>query len=206
MKENFIEFYVNKFSYLKTLEDVEISFIPPILRRRMSKFDKGILTVLNRVLSDDIENIVFSSQYGEVERLLKLIGQYSKDNEVSPNVFSGSVHNFSLGFYLLNVQKTIPYNALSACEKSLSTGFLSSVIANYDNNLFCYGDISEDNFVSMAINLSKTCKKDSSKYILRPSINENLSDNFEYYIELFTGNKKSIKTPLFTIEKEADND
>lgn len=172
----------------------------------MSKFDKGIITVLNKVLSDDIENIVFSSQYGEVERLLKLIGQYTQENEVSPNVFSGSVHNFSLGFYLLNVKKTIPYTALSACEKSISTGFLSSVIANYDNNLFCYGDISEDNFVSMAINLSKKPKQGSSKYILKPSINDNLPDNFEDYIELFAGNKKSIQTPLFTIEKEAGND
>ena len=107
MKEILLEFYVNKYNYLKNSNEIDLSFIPPIMRRRMSIVDKYILSVLNNIYSDNIENIVFSSQYGEVERLIKLINQYTENKEVSPNAFSCSVHNYSEGFFLLNKQKSI---------------------------------------------------------------------------------------------------
>ena len=68
MKESNLECYVNKFNYVNDIDGLDLSFIPPIVRRRMSVLDKITLSNLNSVYSDNIENIVFSSQYGEVHK------------------------------------------------------------------------------------------------------------------------------------------
>jgi len=205
MKEHYIEFYVNNFNYLQSVNDADVSFIPPMLRRRLSKLDKCTLSVLNKVFSDKVENIVFSSQYGEVERLLKIIAQYTQDNEVSPNTFSGSVHNYPLGFYLLNKQKSVSYTALAACENSISAGVLSTVIADYDNNVFCYCDICENDFISMAVNITKTPLPNSEKFFLTLNNNSNSNEtSFEDYVKFFQGYGQRLDTPLYSIERRVD--
>ncbi len=203
MKEILLEFYVNKYNYLKNSNEIDLSFIPPIMRRRMSIVDKYILSVLNNIYSDNIENIVFSSQYGEVERLIKLINQYTENKEVSPNAFSGSVHNYSEGFFLLNKQKSIPYTAVSSCEHSISMGFLSAVVSNYNNIIFCYVDVdtNSDNQSAFAINLTKTPESDTIKYTIKLKNNPITKDDFDNYIKLFSGNITTLKTPIYTIER-----
>ena len=201
MKDNTLEFYVNKFNCIDNIEDMDLSFIPPIVRRRMSILDKITISTLNNVFSDDIQNIVFSSQFGEVERLLKIIAQFRENNEVSPNTFSGSVHNYPVGFFLFNKQVSIPYNAISSCENSISNGLLASVISEYDNIIFCYSDIDDNNAKSFAINLSKKPGKNSSKYLIKVQTNNTNKDNFEDFIKLLNGSKNIIETPIYTIER-----
>ena len=201
MKENLLEFYVNKYCFLKSPEMLDLEFIPPILRRRMSILDKMILSSMNTVFNDSIQNIVFSSQYGEVERLLKIINQYLENNEVSPNTFSGSVHNYSVGFFLLNKQKSIPYTALSAYEHSISNGLLSAVISKYDNVLFCYADSNNDSFNAFAVNLTKIPNPKLPKYVIKLEKNQYLKDKFNDYEAIFSGSINLIKTPIYTIER-----
>lgn len=201
MKEAVLNFYVNKYNFLKDTNSLDLSFLPPILRRRMSTLDKITLSILNQTYSDDVQNIVFSSQYGEVERLIKLISQYLEDKEVSPNAFSGSVHNYSSGFFLLNKQNPLPYSALSSCENSISMGLLSSVISNYDNILFCYADFYDNNANALAINLTKQKKSQSDEYIISLENNTNIKDNFNNFINLFDKNINSLKTSNYTIER-----
>ena len=201
MKDNTLEFYVNKFNCIDNIEDMDLSFIPPIVRRRMSVLDKITISTLNNVFSDDVQNIVFSSQFGEVERLIKIINQYRENNEVSPNTFSGSVHNYPVGFFLFNKQVSIPYNAVSSCENSISMGLLTSVISEYDNKIFCYSDIDDNNAKSFAINLSKNKKNNSAKYLIKVQNNNEIKDNFEDFINLFNGSKNIIETPMYTIER-----
>ena len=201
MKEAVLNFYVNKYNFLKDTNSLDLSFLPPILRRRMSTLDKITLSLLNQTYSDDVQNIVFSSQYGEVERLIKLISQYLEDKEVSPNAFSGSVHNYSSGFFLLNKQNPLPYSALASCENSISMGLLSSVISNYDNILFCYADFYDNNANALAINLTKQKKSQSDEYIISLENNTNIKDNFNNFINLFDKNINSLKTSNYTIER-----
>lgn len=205
MKENILEFYVNKYNFITDLNNLDITFIPPILRRRMTFLDKIALSNMNSVYSNSIQNIVFSSQFGQVERLLKLISQYTEEKEVSPNTFSGSVHNYSTGFFLLNKQKTIPYTAISAGEHSISTGILTSVISKYNNVLFCYSDFNDEKAKSFAINLSKKQTNNSKRYTIIFCTNDTTEDNFENFTKMFNGEMNSIKTPMFTI-KEVGND
>ena len=201
MKDIILELYVNKFDCIENIEDMDLSFIPPIARRRMSVLDKITISTINNVFTDDIQNIVFSSQFGEVERLIKIITQYRENNEVSPNTFSGSVHNYPVGFFLFNKQVSIPYNAISACKNSISNGLLTSIISEYNDIIFCYSDIDNNSAKSFAINFSKMPENNSIKYLIKVQNNQAYSDNFEDFIKLFNGSKNIIKTPIYTIER-----
>ncbi|MBR6098611.1 beta-ketoacyl synthase chain length factor [bacterium] len=205
MKDNILEFYVNKFDYAESTEAVDISFIPPIMRRRLSKLDKCTLSVLNKTFTDDIQNIVFSSQYGEFERLIKIITQYTEDKEVSPNTFSGSVHNYPVGFFLLNNKKSVPYNAVASGRNSISSGLLAAVISDYNNILYCYADPNGDDFRAFAINISKNPLPQSQKFRITTG-NKDFDDNFDDYIKLFNKDKNIINTQLFAIESVGGND
>ena len=201
MKENILEFYVNKFCFLDGLENVDITFIPPILRRKTSPLDKIALSTMNKAYSDDIQYVVFSSQFGEVERLLKIIEQYSLNKEVSPNIFSASVHNYPVGFFLFNIKKPLPYTALSALSSSISSGLISSIVSEYNNTLFCYADVNDNKITSFTVNLSKSESKNSTKFRLTLENNDNIKDDFFAFVELFKGNKDEIITPMFKIER-----
>ena len=201
MKENVLEFYVNKVNFLENINDINLDFIPSIMRRRMSLLDKVTLSVMNEVYTDDIQNIVFSSQYGEVERLLKIIDQYTENKEVSPNTFSGSVHNYSVGFFLLNKKKAIPYNVLSACENSISAGLLASVISDYDKILYCYSDIKNDIPQVMGVNFSKSKIEKSVKYIIEIQNNKEKKDCFADFIKLFNSEIDFVQTPIYLIKR-----
>lgn len=200
MKENNIEFYVRNFEYLINPENVDLDFIPPLARRRMSIIDKAVLSVMNKCMSEDIEYIVFSSAHGQCERLFRIIEQYSSLKEVSPALFSGSVHNYSVGLFLLNSQNSIPYNAICSGGNSISAGILASLISNYNNVLFCYADYACDNLVSFALNISKIPIK-YPKYSINTNKKLYLKDNFTDYINLFNKNDKSLQTDIYKIER-----
>lgn len=202
MNEKFIEFYVSNFNSLKSYENPDVSFIPAILRRRMSKFDKCVISVLNKTFNEKSENIIFSSKTGELERLLKLIEQYSIDKEVSPNLFSGSVHNYPIGFFLLNGKKSVPYNALSSMSNPISTGLISAVVSKNSITTYCYCDPNGDNYIALALNISKIPLENSLKFRLFAEENENAKDdNFDKFEDLFNGKINSLKTFFYTIER-----
>lgn len=198
MKENIIEFYIRDFEYLINPANIDLDFIPPLVRRRMSKLDKIALSVMNKCTSEDIEYIVFSSAHGECERLFKIIEQYLSTQEVSPAIFSGSVHNYPAGLFLLNSKNPIPYNAVCSDENSVSAGILTSVISNYNNILFCYADNDNENFVALALNITKI-SDNFPKYIIKPHQRLNLADNFTDYADLFSGSVKSLQTDIYEI-------
>ena len=200
MKEKSFEFYVEKCNVISSYEQADVSFLPPIVRRRLSKLDKCALSVMNSVCAQDIQNIVFCSQYGEVERLKKIIAQYSEAGEVSPNTFAGSVHNFPVGFFLLNTHKAVPYTAISSHDRSISSGLLTSVIAPYGKTLLCYAEETpEENYRALALRLCKTPSPAALKYKMTMS-SASGKDVFEQYAEFFCKNSGLIRTPLFTLE------
>ena len=147
--------YVNKFNFLDSADNINVDFIPSITRRRMSALDKMAISVLNNTFSDDIQNIIFTSRFGEVDRLLKIIAQYCECKEVSPNTFCASVNNYPPSFFLAYKQKSIPYNALSGYKNTIASGLLSSFISDYNKILFCYADVNKDKSSAFALNISK---------------------------------------------------
>ena len=199
-----IEFFVNKVKYIDNLENIDIDFIPSMSRRRMSKLDKVTASSINDCMSSDIENVVFTSQIGEIERLLKIISQYQTDGETSPAIFSGSVHNSAVSTYLLNIKRTIPYTALSAGYESIGAGIMASVTSKYDNNIFVYSDVEDDNYVSLCLNISKKRKENSKKYkicmINFPKGKKSIKD----FADFFLNNSIMLETNSYIIERVSD--
>ncbi len=201
MNENILEFYVNKFSFLNSQDEVDVNFITPILRRKTSLIDKISLSIMNKTYSEKVKSVVFSSRYGEYERLFKIIEQYSQNKEVSPAIFSASVHNYPVGFFLYNIKQPLPYMALSSIKSSISSGLIASITSKYTDILFCYADIIDDKPFSLGLNITKTPDINSKKYILKLRNKENLDDNFNDFINLFENKTNTIETSLFKIER-----
>ena len=129
-------FYISNINFIdgQNAENlIDLSFMPPMTRRKLSLVDKASLSVMHKAYNGNETEIVFASQYGELDRLDKIIAQYQEDNEVSPFTFSTSVHNCVAGqfssayiIYALNTcfcqlsPEEISFTALSkAAAKSL---------------------------------------------------------------------------------------
>lgn len=137
-------FYISNINFLDgedVQEKIDLSFIPPMSRRKLSLVDKIALSVMHKAYTGRGSEIVFASQYGELDRLNKIISQYQQDNEVSPFTFGGSVHNSVAGQFSLLNKINSSYNALAAGENTFSAGLLESFMRTKDSEvLFCFAD------------------------------------------------------------------
>lgn len=128
--------HIRKLNKITSESEIDVSFLSPLVRRRLSLLDKAVLTTMDKSYDNKVEEIVFSSVYGEFSRLNTIIEQYQECDEVSPAQFSASVHNFPVGFFTLNKKLNIPYYALTSFE----AGLVKSVISNKET-LCTYSDV-----------------------------------------------------------------
>ena len=135
-----LNFSIEKYTYI-TEDDINLSFLPPMARRKLSVLDKIALTAMHNCFTDNDIKLVFASRYGELERLKKLVAQYTEENEVSPSAFSGSVHNSAVGQFSLINQIKESYNSISAEKNTFSAGLFEAVAsAKTTNVLYCCCD------------------------------------------------------------------
>ena len=88
------------------------------MRRKMSKLDKICIHNMSKIFTPNIQEIVFSSEFGEFDTLNTLVQQYLINKEVSPTKFSVSVHNNINGMFALLNKLNSSYVALSAGKSS----------------------------------------------------------------------------------------
>ena len=177
---NTLEFYIERFSLVESVSDVDLSFVPSLLKRRLSPLNRVTFYTLNNCYDEDVDLIIYSSQYGEFDKLLKIIQQYSTENTVSPTLFASSVHNSSIGLFSMMKQCNNSYQAISATQNSVSMGLLNAIINDYQNTIFCYSEnISDYEQRSVAIKISKNndaCKKRYKFIFDSEEINEHYSE------------------------------
>ena len=196
---NNFEFYINKYYFIKTKKEVDVSSLSPIIRRRLGSLDKAVFTTISRVFENDIREIVYSSQKGESERLNAIIAQYEEFNEVSPAQFSASVHNFPVGFFTLYNKLNIPYYAIASGKNSLSAGIIKSVIAKNKPVLFCYADFDiEPSSVACVISWEKNIS--AMKCILTPDDCE-IENEFSNFTDFLEGKSGVFQGGLCKIER-----
>lgn len=188
-------FDIKKHVYVTDTE-FDLSFIPMLLRRKLNKFGRAGIYTLYNAYDDCVTNLVFSSQYGDVERVEKLINQRKEDGEVSPASFSASVHNATIGLFSLLKGIKTSYNSVSAGKKSISAGLLESIISG--NSLFCYTE-SLDGLKSVSV---LTVEDKNGEYMLCEN-SENLpaADSFEDLISFLNGNTDEFISELYLIKR-----
>ena len=197
-----LEFYVNKVKYIEGIENADVSFIPALNRRRMSTLDKITAASLNECITNKTQNIIFSSKNGEFERLFKIIEQYNTENETSPAVFSGSVHNYAVSSYLMNIKKPLQYNAIASGKETIISGIISSIISNYDETLFVYSDIEDKKYTSLCLNISKKRRENSKKFRINFQNNSNNNKSIKEFAKFFSSDMNLITTNKWIIERE----
>src|SRR5690606_5860730 len=72
----------------------DISFVPSLLRRRLSILSAGAMHVANTALQDERDiPVVFASRHGELGRTAAILEALAACEAPSPTAFSLSVHN-----------------------------------------------------------------------------------------------------------------
>lgn len=188
---NKLEFFIKKISY-STGENIDLSNIPMMMRRKLSPVGKIALSTMLECYdgSEDLK-LVYASRYGELERVVKLIGQELEENEISPTGFSFSVHNSTIGLFSLLKNIHSSYNSVAGGENTFSQGLLDAILNN-EKTLFCYAE-SVDRYESISI-LIDNC--DGEKVQIR-SNDENLSPNSFY--DFINGGR--YVCPLYILER-----
>jgi len=203
MNEVIIEFFIYKYSY-KTNQKIDLSFLPMMILRKLSNLDKIAFATLYECYEKDNTSLVFASQHGEFDKLVRLINQYKKENATSPTLFSTSVHNSAISTFSILNKIDLPYNAVSAGDNSLSHGLLESVLNAQNNNvLFCYADALETP-KSVSCLLSRTPRENAIKISLINKPNNNCAKSeFEFFIKFLKGDLNKFETDMYIIERMA---
>lgn len=109
----------------------DVSFIPPMLRRRLSTIEKIALSLASKVAPQNPDYItVFASRFGEWEQTIKLIRQFYEDKEMSPAGFSNSVHNAAMGHLSLLTHNKNSYTSIAGGEKTIENALLEALLAD----------------------------------------------------------------------------
>ncbi|MCK6264361.1 beta-ketoacyl synthase chain length factor [Vibrio sp. ZSDE26] len=94
---------------------VEVSHIPPMMRRRMSSLSKlALQTALQLLNKHNVDYLVFASRHGELQRSAALIKDIVQGEEASPMAFSQSVHNTAAGLATIAAKKPLPATSIAA--------------------------------------------------------------------------------------------
>ena len=192
---NKLEFRIKKFSY-STGENLDLSSIPMNMRRKLSPVGKIAMSTMLDCYgenSDDIK-LVYASQYGELERVVKLIKQEHEENEISPTGFSFSVHNSTVGLFSLLKKIYSSYNSIAGGEESFSVGLLDAIM-NREKTLFCYAE-SVDRYESISILIDYD---EGEKVLVRENSEHLPANSFDEFIQ---GGR--YVCPLYIMERADD--
>lgn len=106
----------------------DVSFVPAMLRRRLSHLSQMALHVGHRCQSsmDTPFRSIYSSRHGEIHRTVGLLTSIAHEKPVSPTQFSLSVHNTSAGLASIATNNQGPATALAAQRDPLLSACLEA--------------------------------------------------------------------------------
>ena len=106
----------------------DVSFLPPLLRRRLDHVGRMALHVIWRC-AEDHENLllVYASRHGTLSRTVELLNDLARDEPLSPSTFSLSVHNSVAGLFSIFRSDTSPAIALAAGAMTLPAALLEGI-------------------------------------------------------------------------------
>lgn len=106
----------------------ELSFVPPMLRRRLSPLGRAVFSVVEPLIqTQGAMPLVYVSRHGECSRTLKLLQDLAQGELMSPAAFGLSVHNANAGLYSIHKGLTQGITALSAGPHNLLAGLLEAL-------------------------------------------------------------------------------
>ena len=107
-------------------EALDVSFLPPMKRRRLSRLSRLSLRLAHTVAPDFQGYCVFGSQHGELVTTQGLLESVVKGEIVSPAGFSASVHNTAVGLHSINCKNNYPCTSVAAGLDTLAMCFVET--------------------------------------------------------------------------------
>jgi hypothetical protein len=123
----------------------DVSFIDPMLRRRLSPLARAALHVANACAGwCEAVRFVYASRHGELGRTIELLQSLAVVEPLSPTTFGLSVLNASAGLYSIARGDHSPATAIAAGPETFAAGLLEAYArASLDNappTLYVYAD------------------------------------------------------------------
>lgn len=117
---------------------IDVSVIPPMLRRRLSPMGRAatssLMPLLPKLQEPSNTPIIFASRHGEVGRTQKMLCDLAADELLSPTAFSLSVHNAICGIISINQKITANINAIAAAGAELISCLIEAAGLLSENN------------------------------------------------------------------------
>ena len=107
----------------------DVSFVPPLVRRRLSPLQKLFFSLARSVGAEPPLPVVFASRDGEDALTRRIVAEFNEAGAVSPNRFSSSVYNAAPGLWSVMTKNRAPYTAIAAGDDSVECGLLELLFA-----------------------------------------------------------------------------
>ncbi|MDH5190249.1 MAG: beta-ketoacyl synthase chain length factor [Gammaproteobacteria bacterium] len=109
--------------------ELDLSGIPPMIRRRLSSLSKMALSVALGCIGDDKADFsIFCSRHGELPRTTGLLEELAKNEELSPMAFSQSVHNTVAGLFSIIKKDMSATTSIAGGADTFGYGLLEASI------------------------------------------------------------------------------
>ena len=110
-----------------TTGDPDVGFVAPLLRRRLSRSARGMLHCAHRVAPADTGiRTVFASRHGEMDRTVAILKELHDGAEISPALFSLSVHNAVAGLWSIAKGSREASTSIAAGPDTFGWGLLEA--------------------------------------------------------------------------------
>jgi hypothetical protein len=121
-----LKFFVKKW-VTTDAERADVSFLPPMKRRRLSLTARMALRAAHDCLDGQQGmNSVFCTRYGEFEKCFGILKDICAGDGVSPAAFSHSVHNFAPGIFSITTGNTANSTLVSANAATLENAVIEA--------------------------------------------------------------------------------
>lgn len=123
----------------------DVAYVAPLYRRRLGRLARGMLHCAGRICPEPRDmRVVFASRHGEMERTVAVLRDLALGAELSPTLFSLSVHNSVAGLWSILKENRGPSTALAAGPETFGWGLLDAFAAIEEDPskpvLFVFGD------------------------------------------------------------------
>ena len=105
----------------------DVASVEPMQRRRLSPLARGFCHVAQRLSPRGDVPVVFASQHGEADRTLAILKDLAAEREVSPALFSMSVHNAVPGLWSILQGNRASATALAAGPETFGWGLVEAL-------------------------------------------------------------------------------
>ncbi len=105
-----------------------LSSIPGMLKRRLSPLAKTVFCAANQCIQGDQHiHTVFSSTHGELAKSFAMMEMIEAGEEISPTLFSLSVHNAIAGLFSIAYNNQLKTTVVAPGEEGMAAAFIEGL-------------------------------------------------------------------------------